>query len=68
MLRDILQLDRRESGKGGGVATFIEHTVKNRVIQVGADHESIVTKLWTDKGKIDVINYYNPCGEHCRTR
>ncbi len=53
----------RESGKGGGVATFLQNGMSYRVIQVNTHHESIVVKVWTDKGKIDIIYYYNPCGK-----
>lgn len=39
----------RESGRGGVVETFIQHTLRYKVIQIGIDHESIVGKIWTDK-------------------
>lgn len=53
----------RESGQGGGVATFIQNGMCYRVNHISTDHESIVVKVWTDKGKVDIINYYNPCGK-----
>ena len=32
-------------------------------MSASTDHEAIVIKVWTDRGPIDVINYYNPCGK-----
>lgn len=32
-----------------------------KVIHVNTEHESIVIKVWTDKGNINNINYYNLC-------
>ena len=50
----------RESGKGGGVATFIQNGMCHKIVHVSTEHESIVIKVWTDRGKIDIIHYYNP--------
>ena len=51
----------RESGRGGGVATFIQNGLYHKIVHVSTEHESIVIKVWIDRGKIDIINYYNPC-------
>ena len=53
----------REPGRGGGVATFIQIGVRYKLMSASTDHEAIVIKVWTDRGPIDVINYYNPCGK-----
>jgi len=52
----------RESGRGGGVMTFIQNGMSYKVIRISTEHESIRVKVWT-RGNIDIINYYNPCGE-----
>jgi len=52
----------RESGRGGGVMTFIQNGMSYKVIRINTEHESITVKVWT-RGNIDIINYYNPCGE-----
>lgn len=41
----------RKSGRGGGVATFIQNGMRYKIIQV---------RVWTDKGSIDIVSYYNP--------
>lgn len=51
----------RESGRGGGVATFIQNGMRYKIIQVNTDHQAIVITVWADKGSIDIVNYYNPC-------
>jgi exonuclease III len=51
----------REYGRGGGIATFIQNGMKYKVVQINTDYESIINKIWTERGCIDIINYYNPC-------
>lgn len=35
--------------------------MKYKVVQINKDYESIISKIWTERGCIDIINYYNPC-------
>lgn len=53
----------RESGRGGGVVTFIQNGMSYKVMRISTEHESITVKVWSNRGNIDIINYYNPCGE-----
>lgn len=57
----------RESGRGGGIATFIQNGMKYKVVQINKDNESIISKIWTERGCIDIINYYNPCAKLSQT-
>lgn len=50
-----------DSGKGGGVATFIKNGVSYNIIYKGRDQESIVIKVWTGRDSLIITNYYNPC-------
>ncbi len=53
----------RENGRGGGLVTFIQNGLSYEIINVNDKNESITIRIWTSKGSIDVINYYNPCGK-----
>lgn len=57
---NIVRNDRNHS-RGGGIATFIKSGMKFRIEQINTKYESILIKVWTDRGCIDIINYYNPC-------
>lgn len=43
----------RDSGKGGGIITFIQRGLQFREVRKGKD--------WSTAGKILIINLYNPC-------
>ncbi len=45
---------------GGGCATFIKKGLQYRRIEIITDLECIVVEIWSERGKIYVINYYNP--------
>lgn len=49
--------------EGGGVTTFIQNGIGYKVLLVSKEHESIVIKVWTKRGTLDIVNYYNPCGK-----
>lgn len=48
-------------GKGGGVATFVKDETSYSLINIGKEQEAVVVKVWTEKGSLTIINYYNPC-------
>lgn len=50
----------RKIGTGGGVVTFIEQSLRYRVISSN-EIEAVIVEIWTDKGSIKVINLYNLC-------
>lgn len=50
----------RKIGTGGGVVTFIEQSLRYRVISSN-EIEAVIVEIWTDKGSIKVINLYNVC-------
>ena len=50
----------RETGKGGGVATFVRNGLSYNLVKIGKEQKSIVIKVWTGKSSITIINYYNP--------
>lgn len=47
-------------GKGGGVATFVKDETSYSLINIGKEQEAVVVKVWTEKGSLTIINYYNP--------
>ncbi|KAI2646629.1 RNA-directed DNA polymerase from mobile element jockey [Labeo rohita] len=51
----------RETGKGGGVATFIKNGIRYKLISKGIDNESVVIRVWSGESSIKVVNFYNPC-------
>ena len=51
----------RETGNGGGVATFVKNGVSYNLVKIGKEQESIVIKVWSGKSSITIVNYYNPC-------
>ncbi|XP_053536655.1 uncharacterized protein LOC124628232 [Ictalurus punctatus] len=51
----------RETGKGGGVATFVRNDVKYNLVNKGKEHESVVVRIQTGKDSIMIVNFYNPC-------
>jgi len=57
---DIVIRNDREYGRAGGIATFIQNGMKYKEVKINADYESIINKIWTERGCKDVINYYNP--------
>ena len=53
----------RGKGRGGGVPTFIQNGISYKVLGVNKNHELIVTRVWTKRGPVNIVNYYNPCGK-----
>ena len=53
----------REPGGGGGVATIIHIGGSYKLMHASTDHEAILIQVWRDRGPIDIIYYYNPCGK-----
>lgn len=51
----------RQGGNGGGCATFIRNGVQYRMVSKGKDLECIVIEVWGKEGKVNIINFYNPC-------
>lgn len=50
----------RETGKGGGVATFVSDGLSYNLVKIGKEQESIAIKVWTHKCSIMIVDYYNP--------
>ena len=44
----------RNTGKGGGVATFIRNGLNYNLVKIGKEQESIVIKIWTEKSSITI--------------
>lgn len=51
----------RGNGGGGGCATFIKKGIPYKVLGIGQEQEYVVIEVWSERRKIVVINYYNPC-------
>lgn len=51
----------RDSGKGGGVITFIQRGLQYKEVRKGDDLEYVTVEVWSREGKILIINFYNPC-------
>lgn len=51
----------RENIVGGGCATFIRNGIQYRRIEINTVLECVITEVWTDRGKITIVNLYNPC-------
>ena len=49
------------STAGGGCATFIKNGVQYRRMEMDTVLECVVIEVWTDRGKISIVNLYNPC-------
>lgn len=51
----------RENTSGGRCATFIRNGVQYRRIEIKTVLECVITEVWTDQGKISIVNLHNPC-------
>lgn len=52
----------RSGGVGGGCVTFIKNNINFRIVEIGKEEEEfVIVEVFTNQGKICIINYYNPC-------
>lgn len=60
------QLDRAQDKAGGGCVIFIQEGVQYQTVSLKSQLECMVVRVWSTQGKINVINFYNPC-KHVNT-
>lgn len=51
----------RSGGVGGGCVTFIKNNINFRIVEIGKEEEFVIVEVFTNQGKIVIVNYYNPC-------
>ncbi|KAK7899409.1 hypothetical protein WMY93_020262 [Mugilogobius chulae] len=51
----------RQTGSGGGCATFIKNGMQYRLLRKDKVNESMAVSVWCRNKEVTVINYYNPC-------
>jgi len=47
--------------QGGGCVTFIKENLAHRRVTVPNEYECVVVEMYSPRGNIKVVNFYNPC-------
>lgn len=57
---ECLREDRQDRA-GGGCAMFIKSGIQYRRVEVVSAIECVIAEVWCSKGRISLVNTYNPC-------